>query len=397
MNTPWSFASAGEIIFGTGTLARLGPLCSDRCWHRALLVSDANLAAAGVLDRACEVLKSSSIEVCTFTETEREPTVELAAAAIAAGTSFAPDVVIGLGGGSNIDLAKVVAAVLACGGEVGDYFGFDRLPRPTLPLVCMPTTGGTGSEVSHSAVLTDVAAEMKVSMQSRFLRPSVALIDPALAVSCPRHVTAESGIDALVHAIEAFTAIDAAEMPPGNAYSGRTPLTDALAEQAISLVGKYLVRAVEVADDLEAREGMATAALLAGMAFSNAGVAVVHALEYPLGGALHCSHGGGNGMLLPFVMRFNLQVRQETFARIAMLLGEQTTDFAPEDAAERAIVAVENLRGRIGIPGSIRQLGGRKNQLTAFAEKAFAVKRLMLVNPRPVTLADLKAILRSAF
>jgi alcohol dehydrogenase class IV len=261
----------------------------------------------------------------------------------------------------------------------------------------MPTTGGTGSEVSHSAVLTDVAAEMKVSMQSRFLRPSVALIDPALAVSCPRQVTAESGIDALVHAIEAFTAIDAAEMPPGNAYSGRTPLTDALAEQAISLVGKYLVRAVEVADDLEAREGMATAALLAGMAFSNAGVAVVHALEYPLGGALHCSHGGGNGMLLPFVMRFNLQVRQETFARIAMLLGEQTTDFAPEDAAERAIVAVENLRGRIGIPGSIRQLGGRKNQLTAFAEKAFAVKRLMLVNPRPVTLADLKAILRSAF
>jgi alcohol dehydrogenase class IV len=229
------------------------------------------------------------------------------------------------------------------------------------------------------------------------LRPAVALIDPALAVSCPRQVTAESGIDVLVHAIEAVTAIDAAEMPAGNAYSGRTPLTDALAEQAISLVGKFLVRVVEVPDDMEAREGMATAALLAGMAFSNAGVAVVHALEYPLGGALHCSHGGGNGMLLPFVMRFNLQVRQETFARIAQLLGEETADFALEDAAERAIVAVETLRGRIGIPSSIRELGGRKHQLGGFAEKAFAVKRLLQVNPRPVTLADLKSILQSAF
>ena len=397
MTAHWTFDSVGEIIFGTGTLAQLGPLCAARHWHRALVVSDANLAAAGVLDQAVEVLQSSSVEVCAFTETEAEPSIETAVAAIASGTSFAPDVVIGLGGGSNMDLAKVVAAVLACGGEVSDYFGFDRVPSPTLPLVCVPTTAGTGSEVSHSAVLTDVAAEMKVSMQSRFLRPGVALVDPALAVSCPRQVTAESGIDVLVHAIEAVTAIDAEEMPAGNAYSGRTPLTDALSSQAISLVGKYLVRVVEAGDDMEAREGMATAALLAGMAFSNAGVAVVHALEYPLGGALHCSHGGGNGMLLPFVMRFNLQVRQETFVRIAALLGEETADLAPEDAAERAIVAVEHLRGRIGIPSSIRMLGGRKNQLAGFAEKAFAVKRLMCVNPRPVTLANLKAILQSAF
>ena len=397
MTAHWKFSSAGEIIFGTGALAQIGPVCSGRKWQRALVVSDANLAAAGVLDQAIAALHSSNVEVCAFTETEAEPSIETAAAAVACGSSFAPDGVIGLGGGSNMDLAKVVAAVLACGGEARDYFGFDRVPHPTLPLICVPTTAGTGSEVSHSAVLTDGAAEMKVSMQSRFLRPAVALIDPALAVSCPRQVTAESGIDVLVHAIEAVTAIDAAEMPAGNAYSGRTPLTDALSEQAIALVGQYLVRAVEVADNIEAREGMATAALLAGMAFSNAGVAVVHALEYPLGGALHCSHGGGNGMLLPFVMRFNLQVRQETFARIAQLLGEETSGLALEDAAERALVAVESLRGRIGIPSSIRELGGRKDQLAGFAQKAFAVKRLMQVNPRPVTLADLKAILQSAF
>ena len=397
MNTPWSFASAGEIIFGTGALAQLGPLCSGRIWQRALVVSDANLAAAGVLDQALESLQASSLKVHAFTETDAEPSIETAALAITDGASFAPDVVIGLGGGSNMDLAKVVATVLACGGAASDYFGFDQIPRSTLPLVCVPTTAGTGSEVSHSAVLTDAVAKMKVSIQSRFLRPSVALIDPALAVSCPRQVTADSGIDALVHAIEAVTAIDAAKMPAGGAYSGRTPLTDSLSEQAITLVGKFLVRAVEVPDDLEAREGMALAALLAGIAFSNAGVGIAHALEYPLGGTLHCSHGGGNGMLLPYVMRFNMQVRQDTFARIAHLLGEETGNLAPEDAAERAIVAVETLGGRIGIPSSIRKLGGRKDQLVGFAEKAFAVKRLMQVSPRPVTLADLKAILQSAF
>ena len=397
MTAQWIFASAGEVMFGTGALVQLGTLCSGRQWQRAFVVSDANLAEAGVLDQALSALHTQGVETHTFTETEAEPRIETAAAAVAAGSSFAPDVVIGLGGGSNMDLAKVVAAVLACGGEAGDYFGFDRIPGPILPLICVPTTAGTGSEVSHSAVLTDRAEEMKVSMQSRYLRPAVALVDPALAVSCPRSVTAESGIDALVHAIEAYTAIDAEEMPPGNAYSGRTPLTNGLAAEAIALVGKYLLRCVEAGDDLEAREGMAAAALLAGMAFSNAGVAVVHALEYPLGGVLGCSHGGGNGMLLPYVMRFNLQVRQETFARIAMLLGEETTEFAPEDAAERAIVAVETLRGRIGIASSIRELGGRKDQLVGFAEKAFAVKRLMHVNPRPVSLADLKAILQSAF
>ena len=148
---------------------------------------------------------------------------------------------------------------------------------------------------------------------------------------------------------------------------------------------------------MEAREAMATAALLAGMAFSNAGVAVVHALEYPLGAALHCSHGGGNGMLLPYVMRFNLPVRQKAFVRIAELLGEETSGMDEMAAAEKAILAVESLREQVGIPTSIRQIGGREDQLAGFAEKAFAVKRLMHVNPRPVTCANLEAILHEAY
>ena len=397
MNVPWNFSVAGEILFGQQSLNRLGTLCKKHRWHRALVISDENLLAADLVDRACAILQSECVDAFAFAETEREPAIETAEEAVSVSASFGADVVIGLGGGSNMDLAKVVSTVLACGGSPRDYFGFDCIPRPILPLICIPTTAGTGSEVSHSAVLTDRAAEMKVSMQSAYLRPSVAIVDPTLAVTCPRQVTAESGIDALVHAIEAYTARDSCDMPNGNAYSGRTPLTDTLCERAIRLIGSYLVRAVEVPDDMEAREAMATAALLAGMAFSNAGVAVVHALEYPLGAALHCSHGGGNGMLLPYVMRFNLPVRQKAFGRIAELLGEETSGMNELAAAEKAILAVESLREQIGIPTSIRQIGGREEQLAGFAEKAFAVKRLMHVNPRSVTCADLEAILNEAF
>ncbi len=396
MHAQWNFSVAGEIHFGCGAIDQLGVLCKKYGWHRALVISDENLLAADMVDRVCAILQAVCVDAFAFAETEREPSIETAEAAISVSASFGADVVIGLGGGSNMDLAKVVATVLACGGTPREYFGFDCIPRPILPLICIPTTAGTGSEVSHSAVLTDRRSEMKVSMQSSYLRPSVAVVDPTLAVSCPRQVTAESGIDALVHAIEAFSAKDAHEMPAGYAYSGRTPLTDTLCERAIALIGRYLVVAVEKPDDLEAREAMATAALLAGMAFSNAGVAVVHALEYPLGAVLHCSHGAGNGMLLPFVMRFNMPVRQKTFARIAELLGEDTSGLGVPEAARQAIRAIEGLRERIGIPTSIGQLGGRADQLAGFAEKAFSVKRLMQVNPRPVTEDDLIGILRSA-
>jgi len=220
------------------------------------------------------------------------------------------------------------------------------------------------------------------------------VVDPLLTVSCPPRVTADSGIDALTHAIEAYTAVDNAGFPlpagEGSVYQGKHPLGDCLAEKAIALIGANLRRAVAHADDLDAREGMALGAVLAGLAFSNVGVAAVHALEYPIGGATHCSHGAGNGLLLPFVMRFNLPARQTEFAAIARLLGE-------EPVAERAVAAVERLRADIGIPLRLRDLGVRQDQLRPFAEKAFGIKRILRVNPRPVTVDDLHAILQAAF
>ncbi len=336
-----------------------------------------------------------------FADGQAEPSLETARAAVAHAQSCQPEVIIGLGGGSNMDLAKMTAVLYTYGGDLYDYFGFDRIPGPVLPLVCIPTTAGTGSEVSHAAVLTDAEAQVKVSTMSNYLRPDLAVVDPLLTIACPRRVTAASGIDALVHAIEAYTATDYDQMqvPPGekSSYDGRHPLGACLAEKAIQLIGQYLVRAVCQGKDPEAREAMSLAATLAGLAFSNCGVALVHALEYPLGGLLHCSHGEGNGLLLPHVMRFNLPARPAEMARIAQLLGCDTSGLSDHQAAEQAIAAVQRLQAAIGLPSRIADLGGRADQLAQFAEKAYAIRRLMWVNPRPVTLEDIKQILKEAF
>jgi alcohol dehydrogenase class IV len=397
----WTFHSAGQIIFGRNAVLQLGEIVEQLGVKRVLIVTDANLVKNGLVGRVRSPLTERGVTVDVFNGGEAEPSLRAAQACIDQGQRFRPDAVLGLGGGSNMDLAKITATVLTHGGSPRDYVGEFKIPGAILPLICLPTTAGTGSEVSAASVLTDTDNKIKVGVLSNYLRPRVAIVDPLLTASCPPKVTADSGIDALTHAIEAYTAVDNTDfpIPPGekSVYQGRHPLTDALATKAISLIGANLRRAVRNGDNLEARKGMALAATLAGLAFSNVGVAAVHALEYPVGGATHCSHGAGNGLLLPFVMRFNLPVRQAEFATIARLLGEDVTGLDDPIAAERAIQAVEQLRADIGIPLRLRDLGVRKDQLRPFAEKAFAIKRILRVNPRPVTVEDLEGILQAAF
>lgn len=401
MRTSWSFHSAGQLVFGRGAVRDLGRLVARKKWSKAFVVADGRLAAAGLVDQVVGPLRESGIIVEVFDGGEPEPAITTAQKAIDQGRPFAPDCVVGLGGGSNMDLAKIVAAVLAHGRSPDSYFGFDRIPGPVTPLVCVPTTAGTGSEVSHAAVLTDTQNHMKVSTLSQHLRPQLALVDPALTDRCPQQVTADSGIDALTHAIEAYTAtdFDVLDEPGGGpcAYEGRYPLGECLAEKAIELIGKHLVAVVQDGTNQAARDGMALAATLAGLAFSNCGVALVHGLEYPLGGTLHCSHGAGNGLLLPYVMRFNLPERKIAFARIAQLLGEDISGLDENAAAERAIEAVDRIRAAIGVPGRIRELGGQREQLPEFARKSFAIKRLLATNPRRAGESDLLAILEAAF
>jgi len=401
MRTTWNFSTAGQTIFGPGAIDQLGDNVRRRGIKRVLIVTDAPLAEAGHVDRIHGLLNEAGVTVAVSDDSEPEPSIAAAAKVVEAGKQFGPDAVLGLGGGSNLDVAKAAALVLSHGGELPDYLGIGRVPGLTMPVIGVPTTAGTGSEVSHCFVLTDTENEMKVSSLSLWLRPALAVVDPQLTVSCPKRATADSGIDALVHAIEAYTARHYTELEQESGklmpYDGKSPMGDVLAEKAINLVGRHLITAVNEPENQAAREGMALAATLAGMAFSNCAVALVHAMEYPLGGALHCSHGGGNGLLLPHIMRFNLPQRTAEFTRIAELLGEDTTGLAGPAAAELAVQAVEKLQRAIGIPLTIRDLGGKEEQLPEMAEKAFAVKRLLMLNPREPSYDDVLEIYRSAF
>ena len=397
----WNFHSAGRVVFGSGSVTRLGEFLRPWKPSRVLIVTDAMLIRAGVVAQVEAPLRAAGLDVSLFDGGQPEPACAIAEAAFALAKTVRPDVIVAVGGGSNMDVAKIVAALLTHGGTMRDYFGYGNVPGPVLPLVCLPTTAGTGSEVSHAAVLTDTENQMKVSTLSHYLRPALAVVDPQLTLTCPPRPTADSGIDALTHAIEAMTAthfneleVSADEPFP---YEGKQPIGDCLAEKAIELIGLHLVTAVNEPNNLAAREGMALAATMAGLAFSNNAVAAVHALEYPLGGALHVSHGAGNGLLLPHVMQFNLSTRLPEFARIARLLGEETSGLSDEAAAAQAVIAVKRLSVAIGIPQRIRDLGGTLEQLPTFAAKSFSIKRLMLLNPRRPTEADLLAILQAAF
>jgi alcohol dehydrogenase len=396
MRTTWTFFSATQLVFGRGATRQLGDIATRQGVKRVLVITDPILLKAGILEPVHGSLNEAGVVVEVFSGGEPEPSLGVARACVAAARDCRPDALVALGGGSNMDLAKVTAVVYSHGGSPRDYFGEDKVPGPVIPLYCLPTTAGTGSEVSAAAVLTDTDQQLKISTLSNHL----ALVDPLLTLSCPPTVTADSGIDALTHAIEAYTAVENSSypLPQGetSVYQGTNPMADMMAEQAIRLIGRHLRHAVRGGDNLDAREGMALAATLGGLAFSNAGVALVHALEYPIGGATHCSHGAGNGLLLPYVMRFNLLERLGRFAALASLLGEDVTGLDERAAAERAVVAVERLREDIGIPLRLRDLGVKPEQIPTFAEKAFAIKRLLRVNPRTATQADLEAILRAA-
>jgi alcohol dehydrogenase len=401
MRTTWTFHSAGQLFFGRGAAAQTGQLADRLKLRRVLIVTDATLISAGLGRTVSEPLESAGVTVEVFDGGQPEPSLDLVDQCLASARRFQPDGLLGLGGGSNMDLAKIVATLLAHGGSTRDYIGEDRVPGPVLPLICVPTTSGTGSEVTAASVLTDRANQIKVGVLSNYLRPKVAIVDPLLTVSCPAKVTADSGIDALTHAIEAYTAVDNEDFPlpegERSLYQGRHPLGDCLAEKAIGLIGQHLVTAVREPSNLEARDGMSLAATIAGLSFSNVGVALVHAMEYPVGGAVHCSHGAGNGLLLPFVMRYNLPARIEPLARVARLLGEDTAALDERQAAERAITAVERLKAAIGIPARLRDLGVTPSQLPLFAEKAFGIKRILRVNPRPLTVEDVEQVYRSAY
>lgn len=400
MRGEWRFRSTPEIVFGRGVVERVGEIVRQVGAQRVLLVTDQILVSAGLHENLERSLVHAGVIVDRFDGGPAKATLERVAACLEVARQGGYDALIGLGGGSNIDVAKTVAVLLRYGGTPEDYFGENKVPGPITPLIAISTTAGTGSEVSATAVLADPANNRRGAILSNFLRPLVAIYDPLLTVSCPPKVTADSGIDALTQAIESYMVTsyqtEIGEYDPASIYQGRYPFVEMMVEKAIALCGKYLRRAVYLGGDLEAREGMHYAALLSGLGFSNAGLNAVHALEYPVGVQTGWSHGAVVGLLLPYVMAYNLPACPYKLAKVAQLLGEDTTGLSVRDAAARSIQAVQRIKEDIGIPMKLRDIGVKEPDLRAYAETAGKLTRLMQLNPRPLGVDALEIILQNA-
>jgi alcohol dehydrogenase class IV len=400
MRGEWRFYTAGEIIFGLGSARRTGEVVRGLGAQRACIITDEGLVEAGLHAVLLEALADAGVEAGLYDGSQAKPTLEAVAACVETLRGKGYETLVALGGGSNIDLAKAVAVVLQHGGTAEDYFGEHQVPGPILPLVAVSTTAGTGSEVSGASVLADPENQRRASILSNQIRPRAAIYDPLMTLSCPPEVTADAGIDALTHAVEAYMAVDSAlDQGPDRPglYTGRSPLSDLLAEEAISLVGQFLRRAVYKGGDLEAREGMHLASLLAGLSFSNAGLTAVHALEYPVGVATGCTHGQGNGLFLPFVMEYNIPACAGRLATVAQLLGEPVEGLPDWAAAQEAVAAVERLKADIGIPANLSELGVERDDLRALAEATAQLTRLLEINPRPLDADALAEILDRAW
>jgi alcohol dehydrogenase class IV len=400
MRTYWKYSIARDVLFGANTAQHVGEELTLRNITRAFITTDKHLVGAGVIDKIGASLTQANIQFAVFDGGAPEPSTDIVEAAATAARAFAPQAIIGIGGGSNMDVGKVIAALLANGGSVFDYFGENKVPGPALPIIAMPTTAGTGSETTPIAVLEDVRRHLKLAISSNHIMPTLAIVDPVLTVSCPPKVSAESGMDALTHAIESYTVLDfhALPYPPERrvAFTGKNPLTESLSARAIQLIGQHLRNAVYQPNNLAAREGMSLAALTAGMAFSSAGLASVHALQYPVGALTHTGHGLGNAILLPAVMEYLLPSNPAAFAQIAAWLGEDTSRMSQLDAARASVSAVQRLKADVGIPRGLSEIGVKEGDIEGMAQTAATFARLVNCSPRPATPEALAWMLRKA-
>ncbi|MEE2640806.1 MAG: iron-containing alcohol dehydrogenase [Planctomycetota bacterium] len=384
---PFDFLGPRILRFGNGLAGSCGAMAKKLGIRNALLVSDQSLSE--ICQPVTQSLSREGVRVCLFDQTGIEPSTLVARQAVEPLESFRVDGVIAVGGGSVMDLAKLCSATLGSGQQPTSFFGFDQVPG-NLPLICLPTTAGTGSEVSHAAIIVDERDGTKKSILSQRLRPDAAIVDPELTFSCPARLTAESGIDALTHALEAFLVTDASRLEQSGSglrpYCGKNSLSDLHAGRAIELIANHLEAAVNE-PAAESRTAMALGATLAGLAFSNAGVTLVHALEYPIGCRYGCPHGAGNGILLPEFLRFLSEERKQEIRTIAGWM-----HLEQESVVERVMA----IRRNIGLPESLTEVGAKQDDLPQLAETAGSITRLMELCPKKVDNQDLLCILRNS-
>ncbi len=385
MRKIFSFTGAKKIIFGNGSFHALVSHIKELNAKNPLVVIDKNLAKAGFQEAVANLLIPEGMKYTVYDKVEPEPRIELADEGAALARKNKCDIVIGIGGGSAMDVAKAIAVLATNKGTAVDYLGLNKIPEPGLPTIMIPTTAGTGSEVTFTAVFVRKNLKKKEGMNSPFLYPDLALLDPELTLSLPPQPTAQTGLDALCHAIESYTSVNA------------SPMSELFSLQAIVLIAENLRTCVHDGKNLKARENMLLGSLYAGLGLANAGVTAVHSLSYPLGGKYGIGHGLANTLMLPATMAFNMPAALDKFADIAEAMGEITDDLPVREAAYLALEAVESLIEDCGIYSSLEEFGITEKDFPALADVALTVARPLENNPRKVTKEDAIEIYTDAF
>ena len=380
------FSTVSDVVVGADTSNQLGRMAADLGIKRALIVTDLGIIQLGLLDSAIKSLDTHKIEYSIYSDVIADPPERVVVDAVIAAQAFGCDGVVGFGGGSSMDVAKLLAVLITGEQALSDIYGVDQITSPRLPLIQVPTTAGTGSEATMVSIIT-TGETTKAGVVSRILLADKIILDARLTVGLPAHVTAATGIDAMVHAIEAYTS-----------KRLKNPLSDMLAREALRLLSGSIVTAVKQGDNLEARADMLLGAMLAGQAFANAPVAAVHALAYPLGGNYHIPHGLSNSLVLPHVLRFNGPVASDLYAEIAPLI--MPNQILPEDAIAATEMLADHflsLAADLGLQTTLREMNIPESDLPKLAEDSMLQQRLLINNPRELDLEDALGIYQQAY
>ncbi len=374
---------APEIVFGPGSLAESGFAAARLGARRPFVMTDPGIIGAGWVDELVRYLRSAGLSPVVCSEVTPNPKDHEVAAAYESYLEGDADVIIGIGGGSVMDAAKGVAILSGNGGSVLDYAGVDRVGKPIPPTMMIPSTAGTGADVSQFCIVTDTARLTKVTIMGRALVPDISITDPRLLTTMPTWLTAASGLDALTHGIEAYVSL------------AHNPLTDQHALTAVRLVGEYLEATLQRPLDLPARLQMAHASLEAGLAFSNAILGATHAMSHQVGGLLDAPHGVVNAVLLPHVVRYNADASPERFVPVAAALGIAVEGVPADVVAGVLAQRIRDLADRVGVPAGLRDLGVHPGDLARMAGTTLD-DACLTTNPRPADAADLQALFLAA-
>ncbi|WP_117017374.1 iron-containing alcohol dehydrogenase [Aeribacillus pallidus] len=381
---PFTYFMPTRVECGNGISEKTGELIKELGVTNVLIVTDKGVRSANLLERIEKSLLAADLNYEIYDEVEANPSAET----IHIGTDFLKkhkmEAVLAVGGGSSIDTAKGIATMAVNPGSILDYEGVGKIKIPPIPIIAIPTTAGTGSEATNSTVVTNRKTSFKLGVLSTYLFPNLAILDPSLTLKLPQNITAATGMDALTHAIESYTSKDA------------NPVSKAFAIQAVKMIGKNLTKAYFVGTDIESRENMLVASMLAGVAFSQSRLGNVHAISHTLGGVFNIPHGIANAALLPFVMKFNLRACAEEYKNIAIALGKDVSGLSTIEAAEKAIETVIKMNQSMKIPLNIKDLGVSLEALPKLVEDSMRSGNVF-VNPRLTKPSDIQLIIEKAY